>query len=103
MNWRCDVVMDLAPLYHDGMASEGSRRLVRRHLRECPECRAYYRRYRSALRRMYREAAPPGQGEDYARLAKRMRVRRALVFTGVVSYVGATLCAFALHTLQKRG
>ena len=27
MNWKCDVVMDLASLYHDGVASEGSRRL----------------------------------------------------------------------------
>lgn len=102
MSWKCDIVMDLAPLYCDGMANEGSRRLVKKHLRECAECRAYYRLYRPVLRRMGREAAQLQQGQDYACLAKRMRIRRALAFIGVVSYVGATLCVFTLHRLHKK-
>lgn len=102
MSWKCDVVMDLAPLYCDGMASEGSRRLVRKHLRECAECRAYYRQYRPILRKVRFEAAQPQQGQDYVRLAKRMRIRRILTFVGVLSYVGATLCVFTLHRLHKK-
>lgn len=100
MSWKCDVVMDLAPLYYDRIASEGSRRLVRRHLRECAECRAYYRNYHPVSYR-HREAEQTQQGQDYARLAKRLRIRRALVFTGMTSYIGATLCIFALHSLRK--
>lgn len=103
MNWKCDVVMDLVPLYHDGLASEGSRKLVREHLRHCPECRAYYRHYRSLRRKTYKESIRPECGQEYIRLAKRMRLRRTLVFSGVLSYVGATLCIFVLHSLHKKG
>ena len=37
MNWKCELVMDLAPLYYDGVASRVSKRLVKKHLRECPQ------------------------------------------------------------------
>ena len=43
MNWKCELVMDLAPLYYDGVASRVSKRLVKKHLRECPQCRTYYK------------------------------------------------------------
>lgn len=102
MNWKCDVVMDLAALYHDGVASAGSRRFVREHLRECPECRAQYRDYRPAMRKTRKEVVQSECGQ-YIWLAKRMRMRRALIFAGVVSYVSATLCVFALHILHRRG
>ncbi len=29
MNWKCELVMDLAPLYYDGVASRVSKRLVK--------------------------------------------------------------------------
>ena len=44
MNWKCELVMDLAPLYYDGVASRVSKRLVKKHLRECPQCRTYYKK-----------------------------------------------------------
>lgn len=39
MNTSCDVIMDLLPLYHDGVCSETSRKLVDTHLNECAECK----------------------------------------------------------------
>ena len=36
----CDVIQDLLPLYVDGCCSEGSRRIVEEHLKECAECRS---------------------------------------------------------------
>ena len=39
MKYDCDVIRDLLPLYADGVCSEGSRRMVEEHLRECPDCR----------------------------------------------------------------
>ena len=100
---ECEIIRDLMPLYLDDCCSEGSRRLVREHLRQCPECRAYYRHYRSILRKTYREAMRLENGQEYVRLAKRMRMRRTLAFSGVLSYVGATLCIFVLHSLHKKG
>ena len=40
MNYPCDVIRDLLPLYLDGVCSEESRRAVEAHLAECPDCRA---------------------------------------------------------------
>ncbi len=37
----CDVIQDLIPLYVEDMLSEDSRKLVKAHLDECEECRAY--------------------------------------------------------------
>jgi hypothetical protein len=38
---KCDVIMDLIPLYHDGVCSEESRKLVEAHLESCESCRVY--------------------------------------------------------------
>lgn len=34
-----EIVMDLLPLYHDGVCSDKSRAAVEEHLRDCPVCR----------------------------------------------------------------
>lgn len=100
MSWKCDIVTDLAPLYHDKEASKASRRLVREHLRECPECRAYYKRYRP-VENPAADMPSPGTVENFAVLAKKMRTRRLLLGLGVLSYVGATMGALVLQYLQK--
>ncbi|MEA4831144.1 hypothetical protein SDC9_77383 [bioreactor metagenome] len=46
MNITCDTIIDLVSLYKDGTASKSTMELVNDHLRECPECRYYYRHYR---------------------------------------------------------
>ncbi|MGN1231077.1 MAG: zf-HC2 domain-containing protein [Anaerotignum sp.] len=100
MSWKCDIVTDLAPLYHDREASKASRRLVREHLRECPECRANYRKYRP-VRDLASDMPFPGSVENFAVLAKKMRTRRLLLGLGFLSYVGATMGALVLQYLQK--
>jgi len=39
MKEECEIVQDLLFCYHDGIASNGSKRLVENHLRTCDECR----------------------------------------------------------------
>ena len=39
MNKDCEVVRDLIPLYTDGLASEGSKELIKEHCKNCIECR----------------------------------------------------------------
>lgn len=41
-NLPCGVIKDLLPLYHDGVCSEESRKLVEEHLAECPACKEEY-------------------------------------------------------------
>ena len=99
MNWKCDVVTDLAPLYHDGLASKASRKLVKEHLRECPECRKNYKKY-SPVEGVKMDM-PISDAEDFVFRAKQMRRRRLLAWGGFLSYVSATLVALALYWVKK--
>ncbi len=38
MKISCEIIRDLLPLYHDGVCSMESRRLVEEHLTECESC-----------------------------------------------------------------
>lgn len=42
MNYPCNLIKDLFPLYHDGICSEESKKAVEQHLSECPSCKEYY-------------------------------------------------------------
>lgn len=42
MKYSCNVIQDLLPLYHDGICSEDSKKIVADHLAECPDCSHYY-------------------------------------------------------------
>ncbi len=39
--------MDCVSIYKDGLASEGTKKAVETHLKECPDCKKYYRQYDS--------------------------------------------------------
>ena len=70
MNWKCELVMDLAPLYYDGVASRVSKRLVKKHLRECPQCRTYYKKYHP-VDKVPTEVPNWDVEENYAMLARK--------------------------------
>ncbi|MBQ9091215.1 MAG: zf-HC2 domain-containing protein [Anaerotignum sp.] len=99
MNWKCEIVTDLAPLYHDGVASKASRKLVKEHLRECPECRAYYKKY-SPVEGIKMDM-PISDAEDFVLLARQMRRRRLLLWAGFLSYVSATIGALVLYWVKQ--
>lgn len=42
MKYPCSIILDLLPLYHDGVCSTESADAIREHLNECESCRAYY-------------------------------------------------------------
>ena len=37
---NCNIIVDLLPLYHDGVCSPESRAAVEEHLKDCAACRA---------------------------------------------------------------
>lgn len=99
MSWKCDIVTDLAPLYHDGVASAASKKLVKEHLRECPECRAFYKKY-SPVEGIKMDM-PVSDAQDFVQLAQQMRRRRVLLWIGFLAYVGATMGTWLLHRIHK--
>lgn len=40
MKISCDIIKDLLPLYHDGVCSDDSRKLIEDHLTDCDQCKA---------------------------------------------------------------
>lgn len=41
MNYPCNLIQDLLPLYHDGMCSKESVEIIEKHLSECTVCKEY--------------------------------------------------------------
>lgn len=74
MKQNCEVIMDLLPLYHDGVCSEGSRRLVEEHLKECERCS-------QALEEIKKELSAPNTtlkdaGKAWRSLTRNLLIRR---------------------------
>lgn len=65
MNLSCEIVMDLLPLYIDGLASQESGAEIKEHLRSCPQCRKYYHSYH----KITAAPLPPNQPLPPARTA----------------------------------
>ena len=42
MKYPCSLIQDLLPLYHDGVCSEESSKIIEAHLSECSSCKDYY-------------------------------------------------------------
>ena len=42
MKYPCSLIQDLLPLYHDGVCSEESSKIIENHLSECSSCKDYY-------------------------------------------------------------
>jgi len=42
MKYPCNLIQDLLPLYHDGVCSEESNKIIENHLKECSSCSDYY-------------------------------------------------------------
>ena len=100
MSWKCDIVTDLAPLYYDGVASEASKKFVKEHMKECPDCRKYYKKYRPV--EGIRMETPLSQEADFVQLAKKMRRRRLLLWGGFLSYVSATVVVLVAYYVRKK-
>ena len=39
MNYPCNLIQDLLPLYHDGVCSKESAEIIENHLSECTVCK----------------------------------------------------------------
>ena len=98
MRMNCEIIQDLIPVYHDGIASEETSRAMRLHLKNCPDCRRYYAQYcRSMQLELAAEAeiSRDAAGDAFASLSRRMR-RRRMLSTASLSAMGAVAAAAAV-------
>ena len=72
---NCQVIKDLLPLYHDGVVSEESKKLVEAHLKECEECIAEYETLSADLPLEKVESTK----EDFRKLQVRKKIKRVII------------------------
>lgn len=77
MKLCCNIIRDLLPLYIDGIESDESRDAIKEHLKYCPDCRKYYKSINKALS-VEADEAISGMHNDYKKISKKIRRRRAL-------------------------
>ena len=89
MKHECEVILDLLPLYHDGVCSEKSKEMVEEHLKECESCQ-------KALGEIRKEVSAPNvsrqdAGRAWKTLTRNLWIRRvaAIVLTVVLTVAAA--------------
>ncbi|MBQ6262078.1 MAG: zf-HC2 domain-containing protein [Clostridia bacterium] len=102
MKLTCDMVTDLYPLYKDGLASPDTRDAIKEHLKECDDCRNFYRRYPFQDKFLRRSAADVFDNpthtssvtDGFNSFAKKMR-RNKKIKIALACLVAAAVAVFA--------
>lgn len=93
---KCDVIKDLYGVYRDGFASDESRRLIKKHLKDCPECRDFYKE-----KSFYPAYAQHVSCGNYASLAKKIK-KRKIIKNALIASAFTVLSAVAVCELIER-
>lgn len=95
MKINCDVVKDLLPQYYDGTLKEDTRNLVKAHLDECEECRAYLEEIKKINEELDKGVMPetPRMGEIGAlnKIKKRLAHKRLVTVIVTIAAVFVVL------------
>ena len=75
MNKNCSVVRDLIAMYADRETSPRTSEAIKKHLEECPDCRAYYEHTSHVVRSMKQPPRPEMSTAERMRLSSMGRMR----------------------------
>ncbi len=98
MRMKCEIIQDLIPVYYDDIASDTTKREMRLHLQQCPECCKAYQQYCHSMRIEVRKNAPLREdalNDTFAALSKRVR-RRKILSAASVSTIAAVAATVVL-------
>ncbi len=99
MNYPCNLIQDLLPLYLDGVCSEESKKAVEKHLSECPGCKEYYAAMREADEIII---TPPNAERECQKAASFQSVKKKL-FREQILIVAASLILLAFLAFAAIG
>lgn len=102
MNYPCNLIQDLLPLYLDGVCSEESKTVVEQHLIKCPNCRKHY----SAMRESDEIIImPPNAEREIQKATSFQSVKKTLfrkqILIAAVSIIVLAVIAFAVISVLK--
>ncbi len=98
MKYPCNLIKDLLPLYIDNVCSKESKEIVKNHLPECTDCKAYYNaltegsEFASCQTEKERELV---KAQTFINVKKKLRIRQA--FVAIISAV--VLIVFLISTV----
>ena len=105
MSLSCDVVMDLVSIYKDGLASQDTARLVKEHLRHCPDCRKYYRQYDAVNRMAPQKQDGCAAGDymnQYQELSAALKRRRNFIAAGLALFTAASCLSISISLYKLK-
>jgi len=99
MNHSCDVIKDLLPLYHDGVSSEESNKIVKEHLENCGVCRDYLDGISKEIVNYNKSKEEEAKINSLIKLRKKFRIKRIIVST--VSIICAVILFFIANNFIR--
>ncbi len=102
MNYPCNVIRDLLPLYLDKVCSEESKQIIEMHLEHCPECQTCFRSMAEADPKMD-EAMASDASIEYQRASSLRAIRKKLLCRQAITAVLVVLALAALAGLIVQG
>ena len=90
----CNVIVDLMPLYNEGICSEESRKLVEEHLKSCKKCRQLYE-----IKPVpdFEVLTEPSETETFRKVNKKLRQNR---YVKAISAMCVLLVIFGVWNLS---
>ena len=105
MSLPCDIVLDLIPLYTDGLASEATEKEVNEHLKNCQPCRMYYKEYAKSVKSQPQKPVLLTKTSDesllYEALSRRMRKRHVISTATITAIVGLSVSVTLLCVIDQ--
>lgn len=99
MKVPCNVIRDLLPLYHDGVASAETAALVEEHLKDCDACQEAYHRLQDDSLPLPVPEKEEQKAQGLAKVKKSLRKKRVIV-AAIVAAVTIVLCYGGYLVLQ---
>ena len=87
MSVSCDIIKDLLPLYHDGVSSEESKKIIEKHLEDCNECKNYLNGISKEVF-SYKNKSK----EDEAKIHSLIKLRQKFRIKNIVIWAVSILC-----------
>ena len=103
MKYPCSLIQDLLPLYHDGVCSEESNKIIEAHLSECSSCKDYYNSLCEADEIF---AAPQNAELEMKKAASfrsvKRKKRKKQIFVVVLAFAIFAVVSFSIVGLLKK-
>ena len=93
MNFQCEVIKDLLPLYIDDVCSKESKKIIEEHLEICDSCKQYYNVMTSSNNNMISEDKNNEiLADSLQKVKKQIKIKKILAVSSTLIITFIFLC-----------